>query len=274
MDRSAIVQSLEETINSALDRFGSFDRDGFASFVVSKSEDKSASERETYHQKLRLPDLALVFAAGTGSPRAAAEVEKLLREGCPRWVRSTGADASDVAQQVLTYLLVAPPGDALRILEYRGVAPLVSFLRIVCTRSAISIARKTLAESNLSLSYEIASPGDDPEIGAFRERFREPFAEAMRASLSEMEPRQKTLLKLHFAKGLQVAQLAVMYNVHRVSMSRWIAEAKDAVFESVRAKFREQMRVPMSDSEFQSIVRLLKSEMDLKLSTLREDEVP
>jgi RNA polymerase sigma-70 factor, ECF subfamily len=257
-------------IREAETRYGQLPRDRLATFLLSRLE--GVVDPEPALRKLRIADLCLAFMAGEGHTAATAELEQIIRKHCAGWIRATGSDPNDVMQQALSRLLVPEEGAARRILEYRGMAPLSSFLRIICTRMAISIARKTLQESNLSLSYEVVAPGNDLELDALRARYREPFTVAMREALRALSPRNKTLLKLHFAKGVQVAALATMYNIHRVSMSRWIAEAKEELFTATKEGFKAEVHV--TDSEFQSVLRVMRSELDLRLSTLREDEIP
>jgi RNA polymerase sigma-70 factor, ECF subfamily len=244
----------------------------FDAYLATKLLGVPPAERCALLARLRACDLAIAFAAAGGHSAAVAEVNALVANNCARWIRVTGADAHDTGQRALSYLLVREAGAPARILEYRGVAPLASLLRIVCTRTAISMARKVLAESNLSLSFEVVAPGADPELLALKQRFAAPFAEALKRAIKELSPRNKTLLKMHYTRGVPVAELATTYNVHRVSMSRWLAEAKQSVFEATRTALRASIDV--SESEFESIVHLLRSDLDVRLSTLRDDELP
>ena len=56
--------------------------------------------------------------------------------------------------------------------------------------------------------------------------------------------------------------------MHRSTVARWRADARDKLLAGTRRFFREQVRV--SAGEFDSILRLIGSQLDVSLSRLLE----
>jgi RNA polymerase sigma-70 factor, ECF subfamily len=61
-----------------------------------------------------------------------------------------------------------------------------------------------------------------------------------------------------------------MHNLHRVSMSRRLSEIRERLFAMTKEIFSRT--IPATDSEYASLVRLVKSDLDLQLSSLEDEE--
>jgi DNA-directed RNA polymerase specialized sigma24 family protein len=64
---------------------------------------------------------------------------------------------------------------------------------------------------------------------------------------------QRNLLRAHFIDGATFDQLAVMYGMHKVTVWRKIANARDSVVEATRKAMDRETAIPASD--FDSILR-------------------
>ena len=58
-------------------------------------------------------------------------------------------------------------------------------------------------------------------------------------------------------------QIGLLYRVHRVTASRWLAGARKAVLSHTRRLLTDQLDI--SAEEFESIVRLVQSQLDLSI---------
>ena len=67
------------------------------------------------------------------------------------------------------------------------------------------------------------------------------------------------LLRFHHLDGLTVDDLARMYNVHRATAARWVAAAREAVFEETRLRLHDRLGV--DDSTAVSVVKLVQSQL-------------
>lgn len=265
-----MTEALDAALQTADAQFGRVDRGSFEQFLASKLSDTPVEARADWIRAWRLPDLILVYCASNGLPAAISMIEALVQQHCSRGLRPGRTDLDDVVQRVLVHLLVPDEGRSPRLLGYRGVAALSSFLRVLCTRMAVSMARKRqLNDSSLSSSYPDAALGD-PDIDVMRARFRAVFVVAFREALQRLSPKKKLLLKMNLQQGVPVAAMAVMHNVHRVTVSRWLAEAKEELFAATRERLRAA--VPLSDTEFQSVARLMRSDIELSLSHVSEED--
>ena len=219
-------------------------------------------------------DLALARAAAAGDPRAIDTLERgPLRQigDFVARIDPAPAFAEEVRQAVREKLLVGPaPGQPGRLAEYAGTGPLGGWIRVVAVRVALDMKRaagQDRAADADRVAQMVVDVALDPEMRLFRERHQGPFQQALGEALSSLSPRERNLLRLHFAEGATLEQLATSYQVHRATVARWLATARQAVMERVAGRLGESMG--MSAGEVESVVRLLASQIDVSLSRLR-----
>jgi RNA polymerase sigma-70 factor, ECF subfamily len=268
-DVLALEDALSKVCQRAVTSDPSFDAKAFSTYVGQALAETPSSMLVQELEARLLDEMATAFAASQGSKTAVLQIETIVRSKGPDWARRAGANAEDVIQQVMLRLLLPHEGEPPKILTYRGSAPLRVFLKVVITRAAVSMVRKNLLESSLSVSYEGAA-GKDPELDALRQRYGDMFRLALREAVSSLGAAERVLLKLHYKQGVQVAELAKMHNLHRVSMSRRLSEIRERLFSMTKEIFSRT--IPATDSEYASLVRLVKSDLDLQLSSLEDDE--
>jgi RNA polymerase sigma-70 factor (ECF subfamily) len=219
-------------------------------------------------------DLALARAASAGDPQAIDTLERgPLRQigDFVARIDPAPAFAEEVRQAVREKLLVGPaPGQPGRLAEYAGTGPLGGWIRVVAVRVALDMKRaagQDRAADADRVAQMVVDVALDPEMRLFRERHQGPFQQALGEALSSLSPRERNLLRLHFAEGATLEQLATSYQVHRATVARWLATARQAVMERVAGRLGESMG--MSAGEVESVVRLLGSQIDISLSRLR-----
>ena len=113
----------------------------------------------------------------------------------------------------------------------------------------------------------LAAP--NPELELIRRRHKEHFSEAFAAALATLDPRERTLLKLHTLDGLPLEQIAPLYKVDKSTISRWIAHAREQLEERTRDHLR--LALKLNSGELESVLRVANSELSLSLSRLLED---
>jgi RNA polymerase sigma-70 factor (ECF subfamily) len=219
-------------------------------------------------------DLALARAATQGDRAAIAALERgPLREigDFVARIDAAPAFAEEVRQAVREKLLVGPGrGQPGKLAEYAGTGPLGGWIRVVAVRMALDLKR-TAGNQQAPLpggdADRLAAVALDPEMKLLRERHQGPFQEALTDALASLSSRQRNVLRLHFAEGCTLEQLATSYQVHRATVARWLAGARQAVLEQVARRLGESMG--LSVGEVDSVVRLLASQIDVSLSRLR-----
>jgi RNA polymerase sigma-70 factor (ECF subfamily) len=217
-------------------------------------------------------DLALAAACAQGLPAALAVLERgPLREigDFVARIDSSPAFAAEVRQLVREKLLVGTsPGQPGSIVRYGGRGPLGGWIRVVAARAAIDLRRARGQEPpDTADTDRVVALTLDPETSLLRERHREPFQAALSEALAALSARERNLLRLHFAEGCTLEQLATSYQVHRATVARWLATARAAVLSGVARRLGES--AGMTEGEIGSVVRLLGSEIDVSLSRLR-----
>ena len=111
---------------------------------------------------------------------------------------------------------------------------------------------------------------DEPELALAKARYGPELEASLRAALAALEPRQIVLLRLHHAKGWSVDRLGGIYRVGRSTAARWVAAARDALLDGAKSHLRA--RLNLTPAELESLVVLLRSNVELSLVRLLEDE--
>ena len=109
---------------------------------------------------------------------------------------------------------------------------------------------------------ELAS-GDDPEVAALRAAAGDQLRAAFAAALAALAPRERTLLRQHHLDGVSLDRLAATHGVHRATVARWLAAARQAVADGTRDEL--MARLGLGTGEVASVVRLAQSQLDLSL---------
>ena len=218
---------------------------------------------------LRTSDLYLACAAIGGSPAALAAFERSLLSRVGRFVGRVDASAAFVAEvtQTLRIKLFVGLDGAPRLAQYSGRGALDSWVCAAALRTAYDLQRgaerhPVAAERDL----DVLAACDDAELDLLRARHEEQFRVALRESMAALEPRARTLLRMYFLEKLTTAQLGQAYGVHETTALRWIAQAREAVVDGVRQRLQAALR--LSSSEFDQLVALVRSRLDVTIRRL------
>jgi RNA polymerase sigma-70 factor (ECF subfamily) len=163
---------------------------------------------------------------------------------------------------------VAGPDRPPRILEYGGKGALVSWLRAVIVRTAIDLRRHEALEPKPSSDGEplldVAVASDDPELENIRARYAGPFRDALRDAIRALPADERNALRLHVSEGLSLDDIGRMYGVHRSTVARWIKDAREGLLKSTKRLLQERLK--LTPHEFDSLVRLCQSRLELTFS--------
>jgi RNA polymerase sigma-70 factor (ECF subfamily) len=212
----------------------------------------------------RVTDLYLACACVEGVPGAIAAFERVYMPLVDEWLRrgaQTAEARDEVRQRLRERLLVG----ARKLGDYSGRGTLAKWLEVVTLRLVVDVARErkdVLADDSGSLGG--ATP--DPEIEFIKERYRVQFKQALQRGIASLEVEQRTLLKLHFIDGVTLDQLAELFHVHRATVARRIAGARERILDAAKALLERELGVPPEEVERE--LRLVRSRIDLSLSAL------
>jgi RNA polymerase sigma-70 factor (ECF subfamily) len=219
-------------------------------------------------------DLYLAAACAAHLPAAVSLFERTILAPVPRQlgrVALSSHEEDELRQQLRVKLLVGP---APKILEYKGSGPLGAWVRVCALRMAL----------DLKTSPDVTKRGDGQALDALvggatvgetildAEHHREAFREALQESLATLTAREKTLLRLHFLDGMNIDELGAVFQVHRATVARWLVSIRTNVLDHVRQRL--SLDLGASSSEAQSLVRLLRSEVQVSIMRLLGGDAP
>jgi RNA polymerase sigma-70 factor (ECF subfamily) len=176
----------------------------------------------------------------------------------------------ELRQQLRIKLLVGP---APKIGEYRGMGPLGGWVRVCALRLALDLklgADNRRSDGDALDALMVGGTGGEIQLDA--EHHRAAFQAALQESLAGLSPREKTLLRLHFLDGMSIDAIGIVFRVHRATVARWLVAIRTQVLDRVRVKLA--LEIGASPSEAQSLVRLLRSEVQVSIRRILGDETP
>lgn len=252
-----------------------------------------APERFVAHLARRLPprvdlpklsalhaaDLYLACACLEGDRAALAALERGALQGAAGAATRVDASAAftDEVKQVLRQRLLSPEDGPPRLMEYAGRAPLRTWLRAAAVRTALNLTRghepgAASSEGDEALQSLTASRLD-PEMDYVQRKYRPQFVACFKEAMEALDPRERTVLRLHLVEGAGVDGIARYYRVHRTTVTRWMATARAQLVANTRRLLTE--RLNLTGSELESLVRSLGSRLDFNISqVLVKDPTP
>lgn len=224
----------------------------------------SAAEIAGEDLAARADEIVLAFACARGDARAHRLFEERYLSEVARYVarfRLPPHLLDEVRQRVRLKQLL---GDSPGVGRYRGRGPLGAWVRATAVRVAFDVAAQAgqpAADWEAELSDVWKAFDDGPEAQAIKEGYRDRLSAALQESLRALEPRDKTLLRLHVVDHLGIDVIARIYRVHRATVARWLVAIRGRVFDDLRA--RASLRWGVSTNDLRSLVRILGEEIHL-----------
>lgn len=223
---------------------------------------------------LHVADLYLAFGCGLGKGEFIQALERVhgaaLRRGLGAPSPAHGTD--DFMQTLREKLFVG--GGSPKILEYAGRGPLGIWLTVVAKRTFLDQVRGAQRTQDRELAHgreaiaRIERRLHAPELAYLKEKYRAEFKTAFAEAIADLDSRGRTILRLSLVQQLTHAQIASAYGVHRVTVSRWMEDARARILDGTRSRLSTRLNV--EHSELTSILRLIESRMDVSLSRVLE----
>lgn len=217
-------------------------------------------------------DLYLACACAHGDAAALAAFDQSILAQVPAFLLRMDPSpsfADEVRQVLREKLLVAAAGATPKIAEYAGAGSLQGWLRVVTIRTAVSLRRKRDEQPGEDLDESVGKVlpvGQDLEIDYIRTRYQKEFKEALQAAFASLPQEQRHVLRMHFANGLTGDAIASVLQVNRRTVVRWLASGKSAMFQETRRLLQAQLR--LSAGEFDSLINLVRSRLDVSIASL------
>lgn len=235
------------------------DDEAFAAHLGERAQTEPELER------LHSDDLYLACACLKGVSQALAAFESAFLARIDPHVRRydpAAAFADEVRQILRERFFVWADGAPPRIAGYTGRGALGPWVRVAAVRVALRLAER----------QEAPAPGldsmlvPDPELDYLRARYRNAFSSALSEALGSLTLEERNLLRLHFVDGLTIDGLAPLFQVHRSTAARRLAEAREHLFEATRARLQAALNV--SSGELESLLGVVRSRIEVSLTSL------
>ncbi len=161
-----------------------------------------------------------------------------------------------------------------RILSYAGRGPLAAWVAVSAQRTALSLRRK---EASAQARHRAAAAEEfvdsiHPELAYLKRTYRAAFVTCFEEAFAALTNRERTLLRLHLVSRLRLEQMAPMFQVNISTISRWLAGARDSLLTQTREGLSR--RLHLAPGEFDSLARLLRSQIDVSLVRLLAERPP
>jgi RNA polymerase sigma-70 factor (ECF subfamily) len=224
----------------------------------------------------RAADLYLAAACVSQQPAAISEFLARFGERIPQYLGrlARGSDLiSEVRQIIAVRCLVSEPGRPAALNSYSGAGSLEGWVRATVVREALALSKRTERESHRfeSVLQDHLSWADQ-EIAMLRKIYCEPVSRAFAAACVQLSPEHRALLRLHFAQGVTTGQLATMYAVSRATLVRRLTEARETLVALVKTNLKAALGI--AENDFSSVLKLVNSQLDLRLSMVLKDADP
>jgi RNA polymerase sigma-70 factor, ECF subfamily len=260
-EMTALEHQLETTIEQAREAWPTVDHPAvpFVQFLAEKLSRLSTVASRSPLSALSSTDLYLTCACAAGNDRAICSflaVFSPIIDASLRQLNVERATADDVKAELLAGLLVAEPDRPPRVRNFSGTGRLKAWLRTIAVRSGMRTLRGRPRRNQLDdhLLRSIPAPCGDPEIEHFRLVYAPQFQDAMFSEFAQLSARQRNLLRQFYVDGLSLDELAALYRVHRATSARWLATARQSLFERTRSHLSGRLK--LTRSEVESVIRL------------------
>jgi RNA polymerase sigma-70 factor (ECF subfamily) len=224
--------------------------------------------------RIHAADLYLCCACVHQDPVAFSVFEREAEDTVRGAIARVNRDSEFVRETLQEFWKKLLVGSDARVRAYRAQGPLQAWLRIAAARLALdrNRAAKVVAVRETDLGECLAEQVFGPESTLTRARFHVPFTEALRRAVTGLSQKERNVLRMHLAGRCSIDQIGRAYNVHRATAARWLEQAKSKILQAVRDELA-LVGPPLTDSEFQSVARVVGGELELGMSML-QSEVP
>jgi RNA polymerase sigma-70 factor (ECF subfamily) len=235
--------------------------------VVALFADKVTGDDPAPLTAAAFAELHLAIACARGDTAAIVAFDRTYLAVVPQALASMklpAATVEDVRSMVRDKLLLADGDRRPRVLDYAGRGRLKGLVQVTATRTAIDRIR--LEEKEAELPARELAGSTDLALSLIKAQYRAAFSAGFARAVAAASRRDRNLLRLHFLGGVTLEQLAQIYNVHRATVVRWLAAARDGVFAATREHVAQQIAAP--SDELDEMFDLVKSRVELSVERL------
>jgi RNA polymerase sigma-70 factor, ECF subfamily len=203
-----------------------------------------------------IEDVILATEASFGDPVALQRLDTTVFLSATRKLLSKRMHESvvdDAVQQCRISLLVNAEQKHPAIWNYVGRGPLAAFVFVSSYRFALKLLPDRRQQD---VSIDLLRTNDaDPGIEHLRKEYGSQIREAILHAWRHLSKHDRFVLSLQLHGAQSIAQIAVIYGIHKVSVARKIAGARASLLAKMRLQL--QGRLGAADETIDSILRLV-----------------
>lgn len=237
--------------------------------LADKLRERSDEPADRVIRTMPAADLFLAAACTAADPAAIAAFHEAILPVIRPALAKLGvpeATIDETEQRVLIMVLVGDP-QLPAIATFGGRGRLRSWLRSVGVRTGRRLVGATAAPDHGDDELDRLSANvHDPELALLRNRYRDEVRCALDGAIKSLAERQRNVLRQYYIDGLTIDQLAALYRVDRATTARWVVAARAAILAGTRDYLGSALNA--STNEVESILRLLRSQLELSLRQL------
>jgi RNA polymerase sigma-70 factor, ECF subfamily len=175
--------------------------------------------------------------------------------------------STDELRQTLRVRLLT--GAAPRIGQYGGYGPLGAWVRVAAARVALELKEAERRDrGDAEVVDKLVSSGGDAELLVAKLQHKDALSAALEESFTGLAAREKTLLRMHFLEQMTIDEMGVVFRVHRATVARWLVGIRHRILRQLCTKM--SMDLDTSASEINSLIRLVRSDIELSVRRLLE----
>ncbi len=229
---------------------------------------RSAADPAAGLATLHIADLYLACACVAGDAAALTIFDAAHLQRVSSYVKRVSSSpdfVADVLQTMRIKLLVARDGQPPALASYGGRAPLDAWLRVAAVRTA-----RTMIMNDARYTTLRTSDGERPqsgqrertnaELAMLKEEGANELTRALDRTLSELDDRDRVLLRLYFVEGMSLAVLGRIYHVHESTMMRRVHALRERLLDEVKKELGVDSRALAKE------MALVESRLDLHLT--------
>lgn len=225
----------------------------------------------------RAADLLLAYACLRGDRLALTHFERTIIAKLPSALSRVDARADvidEAQQQVRARLLVGHSGKPGRLAEYRGDAPLWSWVKTIAVRLVVDLARarKRDEPTEHEVLAQRLTASAELDLGMVKKTHRPQVLKAFTTALAALESNERMLIRLAYVDGLTVDQIGAVYGRSRATAARWVAAARQALTEKTHRLLSSELG--LEGSALRSLVRELDVSLDRSLRAYLDSDPP
>ena len=211
-------------------------------------------------------DVYLAIACLDGDPRAIAHLDAdYLSEvaRAARKVRASDAQAADVRGHLHRVLFTSEPGRVSGLAGFAGRGDLRGYIRVIATRELVRLVERGKREEPIDTLLDELDVSRAPELSLLYARHGSEIGAALRSAIDALDERSRAVLRYSMVSGWSVDRIGELYDVHRSTAGRWLAQARDELGALIRREVASRLAIPVE--EVDSIVREVQSKVDVSL---------